>query len=53
MFLKQKRSELVKAWGYADGQPQQKYSLEKDILEAETLQELKTIKRKLYNNLYE
>ena len=33
--------------------PQQKYSLEKDILEAETLQELRTIKRKLYKNLYE
>ena len=33
--------------------PQQKYSLEKDILEAETMQELRTIKRRLYNNLYE
>ena len=33
--------------------PKIKYILEKEILEAETLQELRKITRKLYNNLYE
>ena len=32
--------------------PKNKYILEKEIFEAETMQELRTIKRKLYNNLY-
>ena len=32
--------------------PKTKYILEKEIFEAETMQELRTIKRKLYNNLY-